>query len=202
MSEALKQSSKEERNDFFEKIQRRMPFPFYDSKEYEYFYRKWHRRGFFPFPFFPPHPKYWDDMDEMRDYPFDEIIREFEREFEVEDNRNQEFSPGEQQISRDVQNLTMQFAKLSDTSAKLEQEVFKISYVKGRPVNVVGQITEDGTFKFVSKESMESKELKEWEITNLLEKTLDFKSQIIDLIQNNKGNKNSFINELKKLLNE
>jgi hypothetical protein len=88
ISEELKQSSKEERHAFFEKIQRKMPFPFYDSKEYEYFFRKLHRRGFFPFPFFPPHPKYWDYMDEMWDFPFDEIMSELEREFEVEDNRN------------------------------------------------------------------------------------------------------------------
>lgn len=203
ISEALKESSKEERNEFFKRVQRRMPFPFFDSKEYEYLFRKFHRRGFFPFPFFPPHPKYWDYMDEIWDYPFDEVLRDLEKEFEIEDNRNQGFSPGESQISSDVQYLSKQFMKLTETSAKLEQEVFKISYIKGRPVNVVGQINEDGTFKFVSKESVESSDkLKEWEITNLKEKGLDIKSQIYDLIKNNEGNKEDFITELKKLLNE
>jgi hypothetical protein len=197
ISEALKQTSKEERYEFFNKIQRRMPFPFFDSKEYEHFFRKSHGRGFFPFPFFPPHPKYWDHMDEMWDYPFDEILRELESEFEVEDNRNQELSHGERQISQDVKYLSSQFMKLTETSAKLEQEVFKISFIKDLPKNVVGHITEDGTFKFV-----EPGTKKEWNVTNLIEKEKSLKENITELIENNKGNKNNFVKELKILLDE
>jgi len=197
ISEALKKSSSDERGNFFKKIQRRMPFPFYDSKEYEYLFRKFHKRGYFPFPFFPPHPKYWDYMDEMWDYPFEKIMSELEREFEVGDNYNQEYSPGERQISKDVQYLSTQFMKLTETSARLEQEVFKISFIKDLPKNVVGHITEDGTFKFV-----EPSTKKEWNVANLLEKEKSLKENITELIESNKGNKNSFVKELKVLLNE
>lgn len=194
---SFRESSSQERREIFKKIEKKLPFHFYD--EYEYFFRKYYKRGYFPFPFFffPPHPKYWDLIEESREFSFEEVLGELEREFEVGDNDNQEFSPGERQISRDVQYLSNQFLKLTETSAKLEQEVFKISFIKDLPKNVVGHITEDGMFKFV-----EPSTKKEWNVANLLEKEKSLKENITELIESNKGNKNSFVKELKVLLDE
>ncbi|MDZ7725710.1 MAG: hypothetical protein U5R06_23510 [candidate division KSB1 bacterium] len=194
---SFENSSHEERKEFFRRIQKRVPYPFY--KEYEYFFRKYYERGYFPFPFFffPPDPKYWHLLEDNWKFPFEKIMRELEREFEVGENDNQEFSPGEKQISRDVQYLSSQFMKLTETSAKLEQEVFKISFIKDLPKNVVGHITEDGTLKLVEPETK-----KEWKIAILSPKEISFKENINKLIENNKGNKSSFIKELKLLLNE
>ncbi len=197
INQSFKQSSPEERREFFRRIERRIPFPFFE--EYEYFFKKYYKRGYFPFPFFffPPHPKYWDMIEEDWNFPFEEVLRELEREFEVGDNDNQEFSPGERQISRDVQYLSNQFMKLTETSAKLEQEVFKISFIKDLPKNVVGHITEDGKLKLV-----EPKTNKEWDIANLNTEEKSLKEKINELIESNKGHKKSFIEELKLLLNE
>jgi hypothetical protein len=87
--------------------------------------------------------------------------------------------------------------KLTETSAKLEQEVFKISFIKDLPKNVAGHITEDGIFKFV-----EPNTKKEWNVANLIEKDKSLKENIAELIETNKGSKKNFLKELKNLLNE
>jgi hypothetical protein len=194
-----RESSNEEKRDLAKKITKVFKFPFWEA--YEHIISEYYKRGLFPFQFFffPPHPQFVEFEEKYGDWPyeFNEVLSELEREFQVGENNNQDFSPGERQISRDVQYLSNQFMKLTETSAKLEQEVFRISFIKDLPKNVVGHITEDGKLKLV-----EPKTNKEWDIANLNPKEKSLKEKINELIKNNKGRKKSFIEELKLLLNE
>lgn len=196
--ESFKKSSPEERIEFFKRIEGSIPFPFYE--EYEYFCSKYYKRGYFPFPFFffPPNPKYWDLLEDEWQFPFKEVLKELEREFEVGDNKNQEFSPGEKQISRDVQFLSDQFMQFSkETSTKLDEPPFRIISLKDNPRNVVGHIDENGIFKFVVDESGLKKE---WEIANLTENKKSLKETINHLIITNPDNKAGFIKKLKEII--
>jgi len=194
-----RESSIEEKRDLSKKLTKVFRFPFWET--HEHIINEYYKRGLFPFHFFffPPHPQFVEFEEKHGDWPYElnEVLSELEREFQVVENNNQDFSPGERQISRDIQNLTMQFAKLSDTSAKLEQEVFKISFIKDLPKNVVGHITEDGTFKFVEPQTN-----KEWRIANLDSKELTIKTRINELLDNNKGSKKNLVQEIKKLIDE
>lgn len=194
----IKESSIEERRDFFMRLKTIHAYPSALHFDNEYLFKDINEKGLFPFPFIfiPPSEEYFAFIVQMAQWPFDEYLKVLEEKFEVNDNYSEGFSPGEKQISTEVRHLSMQFARLSEASAKLEQEVFKISFIKDLPKNVIGHITEDGTFKFVEPETN-----KEWKVTNLEEKEGALKNSIKNLIESNKGNKNNFIKKLNDLIN-